>query len=83
MSSAEQDALWRAAQALARDAAAMEVFRRLEARYIVIWRNAASLEDREAVHARVRALDDVRSELAALAAEPTVTAFNRRLRGTQ
>lgn len=81
MSSSEQEAIWRAAQSLARDAAVAEVFRRLEAGYIAMWRSATTLENREAAHARVRAIDDVRSELAALAAEPTVTAFNRRMRG--
>jgi hypothetical protein len=83
MSSAEQEALWRAAQALARDAAATEVFRRIEARCIASWREATTLDDREAAHARIRALDDFRAELAALAAEPSVVSFNRRLRGTQ
>lgn len=81
--SVEQEALWRAAQSLTRDAATLEVFRRVDARYVEMWRAGVTVEDREAAHARVRALEDVRSELSAIAAEPTVTAFNRRLRGTQ
>jgi hypothetical protein len=57
------------------------VLRRIESACIASWREAPNLEAREAAHARIRAIDDLRAELAALAAEPDVVSFNRRLRG--
>lgn len=82
MATYEQEELWRAAGALARDKSAMEVLARLEARYVEDWKRSApeDLVARNDAYHMVRAIAEFRSELAALAAEPSVTQFNRRLK---
>lgn len=82
MASYEQEELWRAAQALHRDGSAQEVLKRLEARFIAEWMNSAPEEGvkRDDAYRMVRAVAAFRQELEALALEPTVTQFNRRLK---
>lgn len=82
MGSYEQEELWRAAQALHRDAAAQEVLKRLEARCVSEWMISAPEDGakRDAAYHMVRAVTAFRQELEALAVEPTVAQFNRRLK---
>jgi hypothetical protein len=82
MSTYEQEELWRAAGALHRDGAAQEVLKRLEARYVAEWMLSAPEEEvkRDDAYRMVRAVAAFRQELEALALEPTVTQFNRRLK---
>ncbi len=81
MSTFEQENLWRSAQALAKDPAAQEVLRRLETRFTAAWRDSAPDDERtrENAYRMVKTISAFRDELAALAAEPTVAQFNRRL----
>ena len=82
MATFEQEDLWRAAQALAKDQASQEVLRRLENRYIEDWRDSQpeAIQQRDDAYHIVRAIAAFRDELTALAAEPTVKQFNNRLR---
>jgi len=82
MSTFEDEDLARAAGALVRDAAVKEVLRRLEERHVSAWKHSDpdNVSAREDAYRMVRALDDVRSQLQALSAEPSVSAFNRRLK---
>jgi hypothetical protein len=82
MASYEQEELWRAAQALHRDGAAQEVLKRLEARCVAEWINSGPEDGakRDAAYHMVRAVTAFRQELEALALEPTVSQFNRRLK---
>lgn len=82
MTTYEQEELWRAAGALHRDGAAQEVLKRLEERYVDDWKRSEPAEGdkRDDAYRMVRAVAEFRSELAALAAEPTVAQFNRRLK---
>lgn len=82
MATYEQEELWRAAGALHRDASAQEVLKRLEARFIAEWMNSAPDEGakRDDAYRMVRAVAAFRQELEALALEPTVAQFNRRLK---
>lgn len=82
MATFEQEELYREAQAFARSKVMEEVFRRLEERTIYAWRASApdaSLA-RDDAYRMVRAITELRNELTALAAEPTVDRFNRRLK---
>lgn len=81
MTTFDQENMWRSAQALARDPAAQEVLRRLETRFIAAWRDSAPDDERtrENAYRMIRTLSAFRDELTALAAEPTVAQFNRRL----
>jgi hypothetical protein len=82
MATFEQEELYREAKAFAGSKAMAEVFGRLEARYIDDWRRTApdASGDRDAAYYMVRAINDLRNELTALAAEPAVDRFNRRLK---
>jgi hypothetical protein len=82
MSTYEQEELWRAAGALHRDGAAQEVLRRLEARCVSEWMFSLPEEGgkRDDAYHMVRAVAALRQELEALAMEPTVAQFNRRLK---
>lgn len=82
MSTYEQDELWRAASALHKDQAAQEVLKRLEAGFVAEWMGSAPDEEgkRDDAYRMVRAVAAFRQELEALAMEPTVTQFNRRLK---
>lgn len=82
MSTYEQEELWRAAGALHRDGAAQEVLKRLEARFVAEWMNSTPEEGvkRDDAYRMVRAVAAFRQELEALALEPTVAQFNRRLK---
>lgn len=84
MSIAEKEELWRAAGVLHRDAAAQEVLKRLEARYVEDWKLSAPEDGakRDDAYRMVRAVAEFRTELASLAAEPAVAQFNRRLKRT-
>lgn len=84
MATYEQEELWRAAGALHRDDAAQEVLRRLEERYVDEWKMSAPEDGakRDDAYRMVRAVTEFRTELAALAAEPSVLQFNRRLKRT-
>lgn len=77
----EQENLWRAAQALAKDPASREVLRRIEEKYTAAWRDSAPDDERtrDNAYRMIRTISVFRDELAALAAEPTVAQFNRRL----
>lgn len=70
----------RKAQALVNDPLVAEIFATLEGRYIHQWRNTPpeDVQKREAAHAAIRALDDFRSRLKALATAPKVEAHNNR-----
>jgi hypothetical protein len=78
----EQEDVWRGAQFLAKDRATQEAFNRLEHKYTSIWRDSAPGDDntREQAYRMLKAVSALREELAALAAEPSVTQFNRRLK---
>lgn len=83
MSTFDQEELWREAKYLVQSKAAMEVINRIEQRLIDEWSNSDpdKWEARDAAYQLVRAIRTFRDELAALASEPDVTAFNRRLKG--
>ena len=84
MSTFEQEDLWREAKYLAQSGAVAEIIRRIEQRQINEWSNSdpeSGWDAREASFQLVRAIRAFRDELAALASEPDVTAFNRRLKG--
>jgi hypothetical protein len=81
MSTYEQEELWRAAKALASDKSTQTVLQRLQDRSVSDWMGTppeASAKRDDAYH-MVRAIAAFRDELTALAAEPTITQFNRRL----
>lgn len=82
MSTFEQEQLWLAAAALHKDQAAQEVLKRLEARFVSEWMESSPNEGdkRDDAYRMVRAIAAFRQELEALAYEPTVTQFNRRLK---
>jgi hypothetical protein len=79
----EQEDLWREAKSLAQSKATAEIIRRIEQRLIDEWSNSDpdKWDARDAAYHLVRAIRTFRDELAALASEPDVTAFNRRLKG--
>lgn len=79
----EQEDLWREAKSLAQSKATAEIIRRIEQRLIDDFSNSepGQWEERDAAYHLVRAIRTFRDELAALASEPDVTAFNRRLKG--
>lgn len=84
MSTFDQEELWREAKYLVQSKAALEVVSRIEKRAIDEWSNSDpenGWDAREASFNLVRAIRAFRDELAALASEPDVTAFNRRLKG--
>jgi len=83
MSTFDQEELWREAKVLAQSKAAMEVISRIEKRLIDEWSTSdpAKWAARDTACHLVRAIRTFRDELAALASEPDVTAFNRRLKG--
>jgi len=85
MSTFELEDLWREAKVLAQSKATQEVISRIEKRLIDEWSNSDpdKWEARDAAYHLVRAIRTFRDELAALASEPDVTAFNRRLKGDQ
>lgn len=82
MATFEQEELYREAQAFTRSEAMKEVFRRLEERMIYTWKASApdASQSRDDAYLMVRAIAELRNELTALAAEPTVDRFNRRLK---
>lgn len=81
MSTFNQEELWRAAKLLSQDAAAQEVLKRMKDRSVSDWMGSApdASAKRDDAYHMVRAIAAFRDELTALAAEPTVTQFNRRL----
>lgn len=82
MSTFEQETLWIAAKGMAKDAAVKEVLRRLKEKAVDDWASSppeAEAKRMDAYH-MVRAITAFESELTALAAEPDVVRFNRRLR---
>jgi hypothetical protein len=81
MSSYQQEELWRAAKALSQDSATQAVLKRLQDRSVSDWMGSppeAAAKRDDAYH-MVRAIAAFRDELTALAAEPSITQFNRRL----
>lgn len=68
------------AQQLIDDPLVQDIFATLERRYIQDWRatGAGEAEKREMAHAAVRAIDDFRARLSALANAPKVNAHNNR-----
>lgn len=68
------------AQQLLDDPVVAVIFSDLERRYISEWRGTGPGENekRETAHANVRALDDIRARLSALASAPKVAAHNNR-----
>lgn len=82
MATFEQEDLYRAAGALKNDKACSEVLRRLEEKYIDAWKSSSAqdYDTRDDAYRMVRAIYELRGELNALASEPNVAAFNRRLR---
>jgi hypothetical protein len=81
MSTFEQEELWRSAKALASDKATQSVLQRLQDRSVSDWMGSApeAAAKRDDAYHMVRAIAAFRDELTALAAEPTITQFNRRL----
>jgi hypothetical protein len=79
----EAEDLFRTAKSLITDRAFLEVLRRLESRYSDDWKRSDPDRSiyREHAYHMVRAIDELRGELEALASEPDVAAYNRRLRG--
>jgi len=82
MSSYEQEQLWIAAKGLAKDAAFKEVMRRLREIAKDDWANSAPEAEAKRMEAyyMVRSINALEAELTALAAEPDLARFNRRLR---
>jgi hypothetical protein len=81
MSTYEQEELWRSAKALVGDKATQAVLQRIQDRIVAEWMGSspeASAKRDDAYH-MVRAIAAFRDELTALAAEPSVMQFNRRL----
>jgi hypothetical protein len=81
MASYEQEELWRSAKALSADKATLAVLQRLQDRSVSDWMGSppeAAAKRDDAYH-MVRAIAAFRDELTALAAEPTIMQFNRRL----
>ncbi len=78
----EQDELYREAQSFVRGKVIEEIFARLERRTIEDWKRSdpASAQDRDDAYHLMRAISGLRTELTALAAEPTIDQFNRRLK---
>ena len=74
------DDLARRARQMLDDKLVMLVFAALEGRNITEWRNTppADVQKREAAHAAIRALDDVKTKLSSLANAPKVEAHNNR-----
>ena len=68
----------RRAEQLLGDPLVQDIFAQLEGRYIHEWRNtpAQDVQKREAAHAAIRAIDDFRAKLKALANAPKVDAHN-------
>lgn len=83
MSVLEKEDLWREAKVLAASRAVAEVINRIEQRLYNEWSNSdpEKWDARDAAYHLIRAIRTFRDELAALASEPDVTAFNRRLKG--
>lgn len=77
----EKDELWRAAKLISGDKSVSEVFERLEARCIEDWKGSSPDNEQKRMEAyyMVRAIAAIKSELTALAAEPDVLRFNKRL----
>lgn len=82
MSTFEQEQLWIAAKALTKDAAVAEVLRRMRENATDSWASSPPEADAKRMEAyyMVRAIAAFESELTALAAEPDILRFNRRLR---
>ena len=78
----EKEDLWRAAKLINGDLAVAEVFRRLEDRLVEDWKGSAPENEQKRMEAyyMVRAITAVRTELTALASEPDIEQFNKRLR---
>jgi CRISPR/Cas system type I-B associated protein Csh2 (Cas7 group RAMP superfamily) len=78
----EKEELWRAAKLINGDHAVEEVFRRLEDRFVEDWKGSAPENEQKRMEAyyMVRAIGAVKSELTALASEPDILHFNKRLR---
>jgi len=78
----EQDELYREAQSFVRGKVIEEIFARLERRTIEDWKRSdpASAQSRDDAYHLMRAISGLRTELTALAAEPTIDQFNRRLK---
>lgn len=83
MQTFEQEDIWREAKVLAKSRAVEELMKRIEVRLFNEWSNSDpdKWEARDAAYHLIRAVRTFRDELAALASEPDVTAFNRRLKG--
>jgi len=82
VSTFEQETLWIAAKGMANDKAVQEVLRRLKERAVDDWASSPPEADAKRLDAyhMVRAITAFESELTALAAEPDVVRFNKRLR---
>jgi hypothetical protein len=82
VSTFEQETLWIAAKGMANDKAVQEVLRRLKERAVDDWASSPPEADAKRLDAyhMVRAIASFQAELTALASEPDVTRFNRRLR---
>ena len=62
------------------DPMVQEIFERLDRRYVQLWKNTPTPEAREACHAAVKALEDIKTQLQSFANNPKVEGFNRNLR---
>lgn len=82
MSTFEQEQLWIAAKSLTKDAAVKEVLRRMRENATDAWASSPPEAEAKRMEAyyMVRAIAAFESELTALAAEPDILRFNRRLR---
>lgn len=68
------------ARRLFEDKAFQEAMSRLERDYIERWKNSATAEERELLWHRLRALEDIRTDLTATISGGAVAAHNARLR---
>lgn len=70
----------RKAKEIMEDTVFLQIFADLEARYISEWRNAlpGEIQKREAAHANIRALEDIRGRFHSIANAPKVDAHNNR-----
>lgn len=82
MAGIEKEDIWRAAKLIDGDHAVHEVFSRIEARCVEDWKGSQPDNEAKRMEAyyMVRAIAALRSELTALASEPDIEQFNRRLR---
>ena len=69
------------AQALMRSDVAQEAFRRADATFLQQWRHGKTVEDREAAHHRIMALEELRRQFQGMQDEKPLAQARKRQRG--